>query len=120
MACASSARVVGCWVLVAACGHVKFEPSPDAGVEGDPGGGPDGGLSAMIPCADVHLGSTLGRGVATGSTLTNRNRYQGCGGDGGDVTIGWVAPAAARYVIDLCDSDELWDSVLSVRDGNCI
>ncbi len=48
-----------------------------------------------------------------------RNDYQSCGGDGNDVSFGWFAPATGRYVIDLCGSEQTWDSVLSIRDGSC-
>lgn len=97
-------------MLVAACGRVGFEPIAE--LVGD-------GAVPAIACADMNLGSAVGPAVATGTTMGKGNHYQGCSGDGNDVTFGWVAPAAGRYVIDLCGSDQFWDSVLSVRDGSC-
>lgn len=106
---------VACCLGVAACGRVGFEPAAavigDAGQPGDP--------PSEIACADQDLGSATGPSIATGSTRGKANNYTGCGGDGNDVTLGWTAPAAGRYVVDLCASDQFWDSVLSVRDGSC-
>lgn len=113
---AHSVRLAFCLVVVAACGRVGFELAPGAGDARDPG--LDGAASA-IACADRNLGSAIGPAVATGSTSGMGNDYRSCGGDGNDVTFGWIAPAAGRYVIDLCGSVDLWDSVLSVRDGGC-
>ena len=109
----------GWLLLVAAFGRIGFEPPGLTG--GDPvvDGNPGTGTSPSIACADMNLGSTIGAAVATGSTIGTGNRYPGCGGDGNDVTFGWTAPAAGRHVIDLCASSDLWDSVLSIRDGSC-
>lgn len=91
-----------------------------AGGAGDDGPGDDDGSgTSKIACADVNLGSAIGSSVAIGSTAGKANDYRGCGGDGNDTTFGWFAPAAGRYVIDLCGSEQTWDSVLDVRDGSC-
>jgi hypothetical protein len=105
-------------LVVAACGRIGFElPSDLAGDGGGPGD--DGGAIAKIACADVNLGSALGSSVAIGSTTGSGNDSRSCGGDGNDVSFGWFAPASGQYVIDLCDSEQTWDSVLTIRDGSC-
>ncbi len=109
-------------LLLAACGRIGFETregASDGGVPGDGASTGDGGPIPQIACADMNLGSALGPGVASGSVAAAGNQYQGCSGDGNDVTFGWFAPAAGSYRIDLCASEQLWDSVLSVRDGTC-
>jgi len=118
--------------LLTACGRFGFDPVADAGAPGDgsgvPGdgavlGGDGAGLDAppaqMLACADMNLGSALGPNVASGSIDNAGNQYMGCSGDGNDVTFGWFAPAAGTYRIDLCGSEQMWDSVLSVRDASC-
>ena len=105
-------------VLLSSCGRIGFEARAGEGDDGDDGPGGDAALP-QIACADMNLGSALGPSVASGSVSGAGNQYAGCGGDFNDVTFGWFAPAAGSYQIDLCGSDQLWDSVLSVRDGTC-
>jgi hypothetical protein len=122
--------------LLTACGRLGFDPVAgqgagmgDGSVPGDgvgdgavangDGMGSDAAMMPMIACADMNLGSALGPNVASGSVNNAGNQYQGCSGDGNDVTFGWFAPAAGNYRIDLCGSQQSWDSVLSVRDGSC-
>jgi hypothetical protein len=111
--------------VVAACGRIGFDPSDTAGgangetpLAGDGGAG-DGGVMPTIGCVDENLGSVLGANVAAGSTAGRGNQFTACSGDGNDVTFGWFAPATASYRIDLCASEQGFDSVLYVRDATC-
>lgn len=118
-------------LVTAGCGRVAFSPLDDAPTGSDPIGPgdavADGAVDAstpidappMIACADVHLGSALGPSVATGNTAGRGNQYASCSGEGSDVSFGWFAPATGMYRIDLCASEEFWDSVLYVRNGDC-
>jgi hypothetical protein len=107
-------------LFATACGRIGFEPPGLAG-GGPPvdGGSTDGGASPLA-CADLDLGSALGPAVATGTTAGKGDDYR-CRGTGNtsDVALGWTAPAAGRYVFDLCNSDPTWDSALNIRDGSC-
>ena len=86
---------------------------------GGDGGAGDGGIMPTIGCVDENLGSALGANVAAGSTAGRGNQFSACSGDGNDVTFGWFAPATASYRIDLCASEEMFDTVLYVRDASC-
>jgi hypothetical protein len=117
----------GWLVLATGCGRIGFEPSDvvgdgggGGGVGSDPGGGGPGGGTSPLACADMDLGSALGPAVASGSTVGKGNDYR-CRNLGGssDVALGWTAPAAGAYTIDLCGSDLTWDSSLDIRDGSC-
>jgi hypothetical protein len=101
----------GCWMVVAACGRIGFDPAGDGGAS----------LPTLpLACADMNLGSAIGAPVASGSTANMGNDYRGCrGADDNDVTFGWIAPATGRYQFDLCASQPSWDSALSIRDGSC-
>lgn len=119
-------------LLLAACGRIGFE-SAGTPADGSPGPGDSDGApitdgtttvdvpadAPMIGCADFNLGSALGRNLASGSTSGTGNDTSACSGDGPEVTFGWFAPATGSYRIDLCDSEELWDSVMYVRNAAC-
>ena len=105
-----------------ACGRIGFDP---VGGEGNGDGRGDGGMTPgdgktqPIACADVNLGSVLGA-VAMGTTATKGDELSGCGSFGEDVSYGWVAPATGMYTIDTCGSSMTLDTVLYVRDGDCM
>ncbi|HEY5922022.1 MAG TPA: hypothetical protein VIV11_10150 [Kofleriaceae bacterium] len=114
---------VGLIVCATACGRIGFDPSGSSmpGTDGATDAATtmlDGG-AGVIPCADMNLGSAMGQRIAMGSTQAAGNDTSACSGDGDDVTIGWFAPVAATYRIDLCESNFGFDTVLYVRDGGC-
>ena len=69
--------------------------------------------------ADFNIGSALGSSLLTGTTVGAGNDHQPppeCTNNSApDVSVGWFAPAAGQYDIDLCGSD--FDTYLVVRSG---
>jgi hypothetical protein len=67
-------------------------------------------------CDWYDIGSAVGPGVYTGATFASPAVVQsGCGGEGPEVALIWVAPRTSRYVFDTSGSD--MDTVLSVHSG---
>jgi hypothetical protein len=122
-------------VLVAACGRIGFDPTGPAGDssasdaplgDGAAGDGTadsatDAPVDTMVAsCADMDLGSALGPSVASGNTGSTGDDYNACAGGGSpDLSFRWVAPATATFRIDLCGSNIVWDSALTVRSASC-
>lgn len=93
------------------CADPFCEPAPECGPTG--------------VCPDLVLGSMLGR-VAEGSVsraTPSEREDASCGsrGAGPEVEFLWVAPAAGRYRIstEMPESGRGYDTVLSVRTGDC-
>lgn len=106
--------------LAAGCGRIGFDSlgddaQPHDGAIGD--GAPNDG--ATIACVDMSLGSAVGPNVASGTTVGKGSQFEGCSGDGPDLSFGWIAPAAGTYRIDLCASPSGYDSTMAVLDGSC-
>ncbi len=66
-------------------------------------------------CVEDNLGSAVGNGVATGTTVgEDEDLLQTCGGSGAvDFVLAWTAPAAGTYRFDTVDS--AYDTVLSLH-----
>jgi hypothetical protein len=74
-----------------------------------------GSCNDVGACIEQNLGSAVGNGVATGSTVgEDEDLAQDCGNDGAvDHVLTWTAPAAGTYRFDTVDS--AYDTVLSLH-----
>jgi hypothetical protein len=92
----------------------------DVGTDARPFDSPRPPGDGPAACANFDLGSSLGA-VATDTTVGHTDSYTACGGGfSPDVSYAWTAPATAAFTMDLCSSpNQLFDTVLYVRDGSC-
>jgi len=73
-----------------------------------------------VECVSQDLGGAVGRAVFSADIGDERNALaSSCGGgEGPEVALRWQAPADDVYLFDTFDSD--FDTVLTLRDGDCV
>ncbi len=91
----------------------------DGGADGGTDGGTDAGTDGGTTCYAMDLGTATGVNVATGSTASASDDYNGtCRATGGgvDMALRWEAPSTGSWTIDTLGSS--FDTVLYVRAGD--